>query len=89
MVMLKPAWEAKVEKATPILSPALINPNMMAQNEKKVKTVVCIRVTTSMSTVTSKDPTSSSGSSFTKNEKKKDVGLYPPSEISLYAMSRY
>ena len=61
----------------------------MTQNEKKVNTVVCIRVITSMNTVTPKDPKSSSGSSFTRKEKKKDVGLYPPSEISLYAISRY
>lgn len=89
MVMLKPAWDAKVEKASPILSPVLMYPNMMTQNEKKVNTVVCILVMTNMNTVTPKDPKSSSGSSFTRKEKKKDVGLYPPSEISLYAISRY
>lgn len=88
MVMLKPVWETKVEKASPILSPVLMYPNMMAQNERKVNAVVCIWVRTSMNTVAHKDAKSSRGSSFARKEKKKDVGLYPPSEISLYAISR-
>lgn len=61
---------------------------MMTQNEKNVNTVVLICVSTSMNTVTPNDPKISRGSSLTRNEKKNDVGLYPPSEISRYAMSR-
>lgn len=87
--MLRPAWDTRVEKAIPMLSPVLMYPNIMTQNEKKVSTVVCIRVRTSMNRVTTRDPTISNGNSFTKNEKKNDVELYPPSEISLYAISRY
>ena len=68
-VILNPAWVANVEKAMPILSPVLIYPNMMTQNEKKVRTVVFIFVMTSMNTVTPKDPNISNGNSFTKNEK--------------------
>lgn len=74
-VILNPAWEAKVEKAIPTLSPVLIYPNMITQNEKNVKTVVCMRVITNMNTVTPKDPKISRGNSLTKKEKKKDVTL--------------
>ena len=87
-VMLNPALLTKVEKAIPILSPALIYPNMITQNEKKVTTVTFIRVITSKKTVTIKDAMISNGTSFTKKEKKNEVTLYPPSEISRYAISR-
>jgi hypothetical protein len=87
--MLKPACEAKVEKARPTLSPVLMKPNMMIQKEKKVRTVVVILVSTSINNVTPNDANTSRGSSLTRYEKKNDVGLYPPSEISRYAMSRW
>jgi hypothetical protein len=57
-------------------------PNMMSQKEKKVTTVVFIWVTTNMKTVTPNEPKISNGISFTRNEAKNDVALYPPSEIS-------
>lgn len=74
-VMLKPAWAVNVEKARPILSPVLIYPNMMIQNEKNVRTVVLSFVSTSIKTTTPNEPTISNGSSFAMNEKKNDVAL--------------
>lgn len=81
-IKLNPSWVVNVENTIPILSPALVYPNMMTQNVKNVKTVFFIPVITKVTIVTQNELAISNGSSFTRNEKKNDVALYPPSEIS-------